>query len=344
MLYTLSVLHVMLELPLNHRTFAAIGRALAAPLRAPVAQPAPPSRQASPQVRPPRRSAPAEGAAIRRGLSTRRAIWWSDGRFALARRRRGHIMSYTLITANRNYSSWSLRPWVLMTALGIRFEDRLEPFAKPDNYDDFRAFSPTGQVPLLLDDERRVWDSLGITMYLADRHDRVWPAEAEARAFAQAIVAEMHGGFGALRNDCTMNVGVRVAPKPMSVALAPQRGAECAKSSRTGFDRFGGPWLAGAEFTAADAFYAPVAFRIRTYGLDVGRGAEWVERVIAHPAMQAWERQALAETWREESHEAELAAGGAVDGGLPAGVAGSSRASRRPCPPLPRRFAASLST
>jgi glutathione S-transferase len=197
-------------------------------------------------------------------------------------------MSYTLITANRNYSSWSLRPWVLMTALGIGFEDRLEPFAKPDNYDDFRAFSPTGQVPLLIDGQRRVWDSLGITLYLADRHDGVWPDEPEARAYAQAIVAEMHGGFGALRNERVREI------------------------FEQGLDRFGGPWLAGAAFSAADAFYAPVAFRIRTYGLDVGRGAEWVERVIAHPAMREWERQALAENWREESHEAELAAAGTI--------------------------------
>lgn len=224
-------------------------------------------------------------------------------------------MSYTLITANRNYSSWSLRPWVLMKALGIPFEDRLEPFTKPDNYEDFRAFSPTGQVPVLIDTgsggERRVWDSLGITLYLADRHPEVWPQDKEARAFAQAIVAEMHGGFGALRNDCTMNVGVRVSPKPMSPAL--QRNvARVREILGEGLSRFGGPWLAGAMFTVADAFYAPVAFRIRTYGLDVGRGDEWVERVIAHPAMQDWEAQALAETWREASHEEELAAAGTI--------------------------------
>jgi glutathione S-transferase len=224
-------------------------------------------------------------------------------------------MSYTLITANRNYSSWSLRPWLLMTALGIAFEDRLVQFSKPDNYEDFRAFSPTGQVPLLIakepGGERRVWDSLGITLYLADRHEGVWPVDTEARAFAQAVVAEMHGGFGALRNDCTMNVGVRVAPRPMSQAL--QRNiARVREIFEEGLSRFDGPWLAGAAFTAADAFYAPVAFRIRTYGLDVGRGGEWVERVIAHPAMQDWEAQALAETWREASHEAELAAAGTV--------------------------------
>src|SRR5690606_33833205 len=208
-------------------------------------------------------------------------------------------MAYTLITANRNYSSWSLRPWVLMKARGIEFEDRIERFAKADNHADFRAFSPTGQVPVLLarvpGGERTVWDSLGITMYLGERHDGIWPADEAARAFAQCVVAEMHGGFGALRSDCTMNVGVRVTPKPMSEAL--QRNvARLREMFEQGLERFGGPWLAGAEFGAADAFYAPVAFRIRTYGLDVGAGQAWVDRMLAHPAMQEWERQALAET------------------------------------------------
>jgi len=220
-------------------------------------------------------------------------------------------MSYTLITANRNYSSWSLRPWLLMKALNIAFTDRIEPFTKPDNYEDFREFSPTGQVPLLIDGERKVWDSLGIALYLADRHEGIWPQDDAARAFAQCITAEMHGGFGALRNDCTMNVGVRVTPRPMSLAL--QRNiARLKEMFEEGLGRFGGPWLAGAEFTAADAFYAPVAWRIRTYGLDVGRGQAWVEHIIAHPAMQQWEVEALAEKWREASHEEELAAAGAI--------------------------------
>ena len=220
-------------------------------------------------------------------------------------------MSYTLITANRNYSSWSLRPWLLMKALGIPFEDRVEQFTKPDNYDDFHAFSPTGQVPALLDGERRVWDSLGITLYLADRHPEVWPQERGARAFAQAIVAEMHGGFGHLRNDCTMNVGVRVALKPMSKGLK-RNVARVREIFEEGLDRFGGPWLAGERFTAADAFYAPVAFRIRTYGLDVGCGQVWVDTVLTHPAMRKWEAEGLAETWREESHEAELVEAGTI--------------------------------
>ena len=218
---------------------------------------------------------------------------------------------YRLITANRNYSSWSLRPWVLMKALGIAFADRLEPFTKPANWDEFRSFSPTGQVPVLLDGNRTVWDSLGIALYLADRHDGVWPGDEAAKAFAQCAVAEMHGGFSALRNDCTMNVGVRVAPNPMSPAL--QRDvARIRELFEQALARFGGPWLAGPAFTALDAFYAPVAFRIRTYGLDVGKGQAWTEAMLAHPAMQQWEREALAETWREASHEQELAAAGRI--------------------------------
>ena len=220
-------------------------------------------------------------------------------------------MTYTLITANRNYSSWSLRPWVLMKALGIPFEDRIEQFSKPDNYDDFRGFSPTGQVPLLIDETRRIADSLAITLYLAERHSGVWPAGEAARVFAQGATCEMHGGFGHLRNDCTMNVGVRVKPKPMSLGL--QRNvARLREMFETGLAQFGGPWLAGADFSAVDAFYAPVAFRIRTYGLDVGQGQTWTEHVLAHPAMQQWEAEALAETWREVSHEDELAAAGVV--------------------------------
>lgn len=220
-------------------------------------------------------------------------------------------MAYTLITANWNYSSWSLRPWLLMKALGIPFEDRLEPFTKPSNYEEFRAFSPTGQVPVLCDDGVTVWDSLGIALYLADRHDGVWPTDPAARAFAQCAVTEMHGGFAALRGDCTMNVGVRVQPRPMREALL-RDVARVREIFEEGLARFGGPWLAGEAFTALDAFYAPVAYRVRTYGLDVGKGQAWASHVIAHPAMQEWETAALAETWREVGHEEDLAACGAI--------------------------------
>jgi glutathione S-transferase len=220
-------------------------------------------------------------------------------------------MAYTLITANRNYSSWSLRPWLLMKGLGISFEDRLEPFTKPQNYDEFRAFSPTGQVPVLLHEGRTLHDSMGITLYLADRHDGVWPTDPDARAWAQCAAAEMHSGFAALRNDCTMNVGVRVKPKPMSDALKANV-ARIRELWQEGLARFGGPYLAGPEFSAVDAFFAPVAYRARTYGLDVGHGQAWVDHIIAHPAMQQWETEALAESWREIGHEEELLSCGAI--------------------------------
>ncbi|AJA10344.1 glutathione S-transferase-like protein [Sphingopyxis fribergensis] len=218
---------------------------------------------------------------------------------------------YVLITANRNYSSWSLRPWMLMQGLGIDFEDQIEPFTNPINYDEFRSFSPTGQVPALLDEGRTVYDSLGITLYLADRHEGVWPTDPDARAWAQCAAAEMHSGFSALRGDCTMNVGVRVTPKPPSGALRLDV-ARIRELFAEGLSRFDGPFLAGDRFTAVDAFFAPVAFRIRTYGLDVGTGKAWVDHMLAHPAMQDWESQALAESWREESHEEELMAAGMI--------------------------------
>lgn len=221
-------------------------------------------------------------------------------------------MPYTLITANRNYSSWSLRPWLLMKALGIDFADRVEPFAHGENYAAFRSFSPTGQVPVLMDGDRTVWDTLGIALYLADRHPAVWPQDEAARAYAQCAVAEMHSGFATLRRDCPMNVGVRVERDMPSPAL----NRDIARLSELwgdGLKRFGGPFLAGDAFTAVDAFYAPVVFRVRTYGLDVGPVARrWVDHMLDHPALREWESAALAETWREESHEAEVGAAGRI--------------------------------
>jgi glutathione S-transferase len=220
-------------------------------------------------------------------------------------------MTYTLITANRNYSSWSLRPWVLMKGLGIAFEDRLEPFTKPDNYEDFRAFSPTGQVPVLLHEGRTIHDTMGITLYLADRHEGVWPSDPDARAWAMSAASEMHSGFSALRNECTMNVGVRVQPKPMSGALLANI-ARLRALWEEGLKRFGGPYLAGGALSAVDAFFAPVAYRVRTYDLDVGKAQAWVDCIIAHPSMQQWEAAALDETWREVGHEEDLLRCGAI--------------------------------
>lgn len=221
-------------------------------------------------------------------------------------------MAYTLITANRNYSSWSLRPWVLMKALGIPFKDRIEPFVAAENHAIFRDFSPTGQVPVLIEGDRTLWDSLGITLYLADRHAGVWPQDGAARGWAQCAVAEMHSGFAALRNDCPMNVGVRVDQHMPSTALN-RNIARLRELWEEGLSSFGGPYLAGSTFTAVDAFYAPVVFRVRTYGLDVGPMAQrWIDHMLTLPAMREWEAAALSETWREESHEAEVGAAGRI--------------------------------
>src|SRR3954464_4457289 len=117
---------------------------------------------------------------------------------------------YQLYIANRNYSSWSLRPWLLMRELGIAFSEHLEPFADGSSFDAFRKFSPNGKVPCLHDEQTVVWDSLGITEYLAERHPHVWPQHPQSRAWARCATAEMHSGFNALRQHCTMNCGIRV--------------------------------------------------------------------------------------------------------------------------------------
>ncbi len=213
---------------------------------------------------------------------------------------------YTLWIANKNYSSWSLRPWVLMRELGIAFKEQLRPFGEVGEGSGFRHFSPSGKVPCLHDGAAVVWDSLAIAEYLAERHSGVWPADPLARAWARCVAAEMHSGFGALRNICSMNCGVRVRLHEQSDALK----ADLARLEELwveGMVRHDGPWLGGAGFGAVDAFFAPVAFRIRTYDLPLGLTARaYVERLLALPAMQAWYEAALAETWRDISHEEEI--------------------------------------
>jgi glutathione S-transferase len=219
---------------------------------------------------------------------------------------------YELYIANKNYSSWSLRPWVLMSELAIPFEERTVLFddRQGSSWASFREFSPTGQVPCLTDNGTTVWDSLGITEYLAERHDKVWPADSRARAWARCAAAEMHSGFGALRERCTMNCGIRVRIDDMSSALKRDVDRVC-EVWNEGIERFGGPFLAGRSFTAVDAFFAPVAFRVQTYGLTLDDvSAAYVDRLLALPFMRRWEADALAEPWREPGHEAEAGRAG----------------------------------
>jgi glutathione S-transferase len=219
---------------------------------------------------------------------------------------------YELFIANKNYSSWSLRPWVLMRERGIEFIERIMPFSDSGNFDAFRAFSPTGKVPCLRDGAVTVWDSLAIAEYLAERHAGVWPADAVARAWARCAAAEMHSGFGVLRDRCSMTVGQRVRLHEVPAAL--QRDlARIDELWNEGLRRFGGPFLAGASFTAVDAFFAPVAYRIQTYGLELGAASlAYAARLRELPAMRDWTAAALAETWRERAHEDEIARAGTI--------------------------------
>ena len=217
---------------------------------------------------------------------------------------------YQLYIANKNYSSWSLRPWVLMRELGIAFEERFVTFDSDGSFAKFRSFSPSGKVPCLQDADTTVWDSLAITEYLAERHQGVWPSDAKARAWARSAAAEMHSGFGVLRDRCTMNCGIRVRLFEMPAALK-QDLARLSELWGEGLRRFGGPYLAGERFSAVDAFFAPVAFRIQTYGLELEPHANtYAARLLELASMQEWYADALAETERDWPHEEEAKAVG----------------------------------
>ena len=213
----------------------------------------------------------------------------------------------TLYIGNKNYSSWSLRPWILARTLDIPFEERLVPFTDGGSWASFREFSPTGLVPCLVDGDVTVWESLAIVEYLAEQWPAVWPRNATARAWARSATAEMHAGFSALRNECPMTVSQRIRLHQHSDALA--RDLERINELwGQGLDRFGGPYLAGPAFTAVDAFFAPVSFRARTYGLELDPpAAAYCERLLGLQSMRSWQDDARVEPWREPSHEEEIA-------------------------------------
>jgi glutathione S-transferase len=218
---------------------------------------------------------------------------------------------YRLYIANKNYSSWSLRPWVLMREAGIEFEEHLIPFGGPA-WQDFLELSPSGKIPCLVDGSTLVWDSLAITEYLAERHRRVWPQEAAARAWARSAAAEMHSGFTELRTRCSMTCGVRLRLKETPAALRRDI-ARLETLWSDGLERFGGPFLAAASFTAVDAFFAPVAYRVQTYGLElIPAAAAYARRLLEVPAMRQWYAAAIAENFRDAPHEAEMLESAAV--------------------------------
>ena len=210
-----------------------------------------------------------------------------------------------LYIGNKNYSSWSMRPWVLLTQLQIPFEEVMVRF---DSFDGDSAFkrvlagiNPAGKVPVLVDDGFPVWDTLAMTEYIAEGFPQhgVWPQGRLARARARSICAEMHSGFAALRSHCPMNVeavlpevGARVWQEQAAVRSDVERIA----SMWTGLlQQHGGPMLFGG-FSAADAYFAPVCLRIKTYGLPVPEPVQgYIGRVLALPGVHAWIEGALAE-------------------------------------------------
>lgn len=206
-----------------------------------------------------------------------------------------------LVIGNKLYSSWSLRPWILMRHLGIPFEEVLVPLDRPDTKARILEHSPAGKVPVLVDGVATVWESLAIIDHLADLYPEsdVWPREDAARAHARSIAAEMHAGFQKLRAALPMNLGKRYAHRDRGEGVAADVARVVAvwREARTRFGA-GGPFLFGKAFGAADAMYAPVVTRLDTYSWPVDPDTRaYMDAVLALPAFVAWRDAALEEEW-----------------------------------------------
>jgi glutathione S-transferase len=215
-----------------------------------------------------------------------------------------------IVLGNQNYSSWSLRPWLVLKHLGVPFEEVVIPLDQPQTRQQILRYSPSARVPVLLDGDLAVWDSLAICEYLHEKFPErhLWPADSRARTIARSVSAEMHSGFAALREDLPMKFRESL---PMTSFRAEVRRdierifeiwTQCRR-------RFGGgqPFLFGA-FSIADAMYGPVVSRFRTYGVKLdGAPAEYVETMLAMPAMKDWLQAARAETHRMARYEAQRA-------------------------------------
>lgn len=200
-------------------------------------------------------------------------------------------MSLTLVIGNKNYSSWSLRPWLFLRYHGIDFQEIRIPLYRDDSKAKILGYSPAGKVPILIDGNIKVWDSLAILEYLAERFPKTqgWPEDVAERALARSLAAEMHSGFNALRTYCGMNCRRPPGPKSLPEVVYPE------------IDRIGqiwqqcrlqhcekGPWLFG-QFTIVDAMFAPVALRFHSYQLATNTEAQaYVNTVLENSAVNAW--------------------------------------------------------
>jgi glutathione S-transferase len=218
-------------------------------------------------------------------------------------------MTLKLVIGNKNYSSWSMRPWLALRASGIAFEEIFVPIYTDNKADKERllSFSASGKVPALIDGDVTIWDSLAIIEYLAERFPdaRLWPDDRTQRAHARAISAEMHSGFVPLRNECGMNLHRPIR----AVALSQEAQANVARIQEIWIgcrERYGqrGPFLFGA-FGAADAMFAPVVHRFHTYAIPVAPKAQlYMETMMSLPAFAEWTEAGLAETLVIERFEA----------------------------------------
>lgn len=212
-----------------------------------------------------------------------------------------------LVIANKLYSSWSMRPWLVAKAFGVPFEEVVIPLRQPETVASITAISPAGKVPILIDGLITVWDSLAIIEYLAELYPdkAIWPTNKALRAHARSISAEMHSGFQPLRQSCPMNLGKRFQPPAMTDDLksAVARVEQIFETARLQSST-GGPYLFG-DFCAADAMFLPVVTRLDTYQLPVSADTRaYMDIAMAHPAFVEWRSKALTEPWTIADYEA----------------------------------------
>jgi glutathione S-transferase len=218
-----------------------------------------------------------------------------------------HKAGLKLVIGNKNYSSWSMRPWVAMTAFGIPFEEIRILLDRPDTASRIAEVSAAGRVPVLLAGEITIWDSLAICEYLAEQFPEMnlWPQDVVARAMARSICAEMHSGFPELRNAMPMNIRAsfpgkgRTAGAQADIGRISEIWEEC-------LARFGHRQFLFGDFSIADAYFAPVVMRFRTYAVTLAPALQaYCDRVTSQPAVAQWVRAALAETETAPKHDAE---------------------------------------
>lgn len=213
-------------------------------------------------------------------------------------------MALTLVIGNKNYSSWSLRPWLLMKHAGLEFKELQIQLYRPGHTEDILKYNRAGRVPALIEGDLHIWDSIAICEYIAEKTGFGWPKLPAARAHARSISAEMHSGFQDLRNQCPMNVRARRrVPQTPELARDVARVDDIWRECRERHDA-AGPWLFGA-FTIADAMFAPVVLRFNTYGTELSSASSsYMKTALADRHVVDWIRAAQAESWTVEAIDA----------------------------------------